>query len=125
MPPSDRSLPGAARADFGLPDRPLSVPLLIRGSFDNGLFVACCAIAVVALFVSVMLLRDHELTGAACVFTVAVVAAAPALFMGLWLRRQREWLEVTSAGFVLTSQDRRRVYTDEQVVGLSQQSLVG
>src|SRR4051795_10620272 len=100
MPPSEYPMPGDARPDLAdLPDRPLSVPLLIRGSFDNGLFVACCAVAVVALFVGAMLLRDAELMGAACVFGVAALAGVPALFMGVWLRQQREWLEVTSAGF--------------------------
>src|SRR3954471_22399124 len=116
MPPSEHPMPGASRPDLAdVPDRPLSVPLLIRGSFDNGLFVACCAVAVVASFVGVMILRDGEVTGAACVFGVAAIAAGPALFMGLWLRQQREWLEVTSAGFVLSGRAGRRVYTDGQV----------
>jgi hypothetical protein len=126
MPSSEHSLPGANRPDLAdLPDRPLTVPLLIRGSFDNGLVVACCAVAVVATGVGVLILRDGDLMAASSVFTLAAVAGAPALFMGLWLRRHREWLEVTSAGFVLTDRGGRRVYTDDQVIALAQQASIG
>jgi hypothetical protein len=101
------------------------VPLLIRGSFDNGLFVACCVVSGVSVVIGSLVVRDGDLMAAAFVFTLAAIAAAPALFMGLWLRRQREWLEVTSAGFVLSGRIGRRVFTDAQVVGLSQQSVIG
>src|SRR5688572_10457146 len=102
-----------------LPDRPLTVPLLIRGSFDNGLFVLCCVICGVALIIGALIARGGDGSAAAAAFLVATAAGVPALVMGLWLRQQREWIEVTLTGFVLSRQGQRRVYTDEQIVGLS------
>src|SRR5207302_4540744 len=56
---------------------------------------------------------------------VGLAAGVPAAALGLWLRRQRRWLEVTLTGFVLSRQGRRQVYTDGQVVGIARQVAPG
>src|SRR5437660_678934 len=110
MSSDDRFAPAGARPDLDdLPERPLTVPLLIRGSFDNGVFVACCAVAIFAGGIGVLLWRDLEPAGASLAFAVTAVAAVMAVVLGAWLGRQREWLEVTLTGFVLSRRGQRRV----------------
>jgi hypothetical protein len=123
---ADRPPQGDPRRDLDdLPDRPLTVPLLIRGSFDNGLFVACCVVALIFSGIGTLMWRERDLSAAFVVFGIAAAAALPALIMALWLRRQREWLEVTLTGFVLSRQGRRRVYSDSQLVGLAHHVTCG
>jgi hypothetical protein len=102
-------------------DRPLTVPLLIRGSYDHGLFVTFCAITVVLAGIGIIVLFRGRAPGAAyTLLFFSAVAAVPAVLLCLWLRGQRQWLEVTVTGFVLTRLDERRVYTDDQVIGITQ-----
>src|SRR5688572_5811224 len=80
-------------------DRPLTVPLLIRGSFDSSPFGLLVAIAAL-LFLGgcFALLRSATIEPALLCWAYASAAGIPALVIGLYLRRQRRWLEVTLTG---------------------------
>jgi hypothetical protein len=100
------------------PERTLTVPLLCRGSFRDGPFLASCLGAVVVLLVGSLLLITRSAVGG---MVWAAIAAAVVFTAGyaLALARRREWLEMTATGFVLSRRGRRRAYADEQVEAIA------
>jgi hypothetical protein len=111
------------RDDDALPvDRPLTVPLLIRGSFDNALFVFLCISCIILLGLGAIIwIREGNREGATVACSLGGVLAVLATLIGLWLLKRRQWLEVTLTGFVLSRREERRVYSDDQVVGIAQE----
>ncbi len=110
------SLPEPAPAD-----RPLTVPLLIRGSYDHPLFVAVWSMVVIfACLGAVSLLRTRVWDAALACWSISALMSVPATLLTLWIRRQRHWLEVSLTGFVISRRGQRRMYTDDQVVGVAQ-----
>src|SRR5262245_58385551 len=98
-----RALPGEAHREVALSvDRPLTVPLLIRGSFDNSLFGTLLVIVLLLLIAGLYgLIRERSIYPMLICWGIAAAAGVPAAVLGLWLRLRREWLEVTLTGFVL------------------------
>jgi hypothetical protein len=95
-------------------DRPLTTPLLVRGSLlDPCLFVLClgyCAIVLPILWTIPSLLT---------LALAAVAALIGPVSRWLWLLRRRRWLEVAVEGFAITEKGRRQRLTDEQVSGVA------
>jgi hypothetical protein len=106
-------------------DRPLTIPLLIRGSYDHPLFVALWVIVAIFFGLGLYGLAKHrDWDGALVCWSLAAVVAVPSTVFGLWLKQQRRWLEVTLTGFVISRRDQRRVYGDDQVVGVAQSARI-
>jgi hypothetical protein len=122
----DGSLPGSSQREVAaVPlDRPLTVPLLIRGSLDSGGFPTLPATFVLCVVIGFggLLLR-HNWFFAVVFWSLAAFIGVVTALVWLWLMHRRQWLEVTLPGFVLSHRDERRVYNDDQVVGLAQQTV--
>jgi hypothetical protein len=107
-------------------DRPLTVPLLVRGAADNRLLQALFWIAGGLFAVGLCAFLQHPArggrVGALLFFAGAALAAAPAVGLLLYLLPRRLWLQVTVTGFVLTRPAGSESCGDEQVVGLSRDS---
>jgi hypothetical protein len=112
--------PGADKAS--LPpciDRPLTIPLLVRGSLNRAVVGAPLVVAAVFLCMAlyVLLFRSGPLNPVEVAvyfggFAVGLLHAGPAI---LWLIRQRCWLEVTLTGLVLCDRRGRHAFADEAV----------
>jgi hypothetical protein len=103
------------------PERPITVPMLVRGSFQNPFFVVVTFLT--GLFVVLALIGHFRyppdsIFAAVCWF-LAGCCAFPSVVMAFWIVPRRRWLEVTLTGFVLTDRGRRRAYTDDQVEAIS------
>jgi hypothetical protein len=127
MSSSGPSLPASPRREVALPgDRPLTVPLLVRGSFDNVRFGFLCLflslLALVAFCAGSSVLMGRAWEPAVLLWSLAALCGGLAALLGLWQFRRRQWLEVTLTGFVLSHRDQRRVYSDDQVAGVAQYS---
>src|SRR4051794_12312740 len=99
MPPlSDPPPAGAPRDLAELPgDRPLTVPLLVRGSLDNLLFILLVGASVVLFGVGLaeLLRRPPRWDRVRTCIDLGFAAAVPAALVWLYLMRRRQWLEVT------------------------------
>jgi hypothetical protein len=104
-------------------DRPLTVPLLVGGSFDNILlvFLGVCCCVLIGIGLAARANPFNRPLALLC-WGMAGGVAFLALGLGLWLRQRRQWLEVTLTGFVLSRHDRRRRFGDDQVIGVAQTS---
>src|SRR5437016_5741923 len=106
-------------------ERPLTVPLLVRGSLDSSGLIALFLVG--AFFVGFAALmwwteraNDHFASG--FFLLLGCLILLPALVIGGLRWRRRRWLEVTLTGFLLTRRGRTVPFRDEQVVGVSQKS---
>src|SRR5262245_49349651 len=103
-----------------LPDRPLSVPLLVRGGFNSGLLVWLAFYGNAFILAGLFALLQPSPEAVAGVFwLIAAGFGVLVLLRALWLLPRRRWLEVTLNGFVLTRRGRRQTFLDADVVGLS------
>src|SRR5947209_5556338 len=114
--------PLSSLPDPALPaDRPLTVPLLIRGSYDHPLLVALWSmVGIFACLGVYSALRARVWDAALAYWSLSALVAVPGTLLGLWIRRQRHWLEVTLTGFVVSRRGQRRVYSDDQVASVAQ-----
>jgi hypothetical protein len=114
----DRESPGL--------DRPLTVPLLVRGAVDPRVMLPLAFVAFI--LVCIALNEPHRRTsdGGSFWFWSALAAgvAVPAALLTIWFLPRRRWIEVTLTGFVLTERRRRRAYADDEVVGLTRSFTV-
>src|SRR5262249_21341330 len=100
-------------------DRPLTVPLLVRGAADNRALQALFWVAGGLFAVGLCLFLQHPGRGArggALLFLAgAALAAAPAVGLLMYLLPRRLWLQVTVTGFVLTRPASSESCGDERV----------
>lgn len=108
-------------------DRPLTVPLLVRGALDSRalgvvfwLGVAATALGACVIFQSF----DGNLKGL-LVFAAGLALLALAAAMLAYLLPRRLWLQVTASGFVITRGGADQAFGDEHVVALSRDSAGG
>jgi hypothetical protein len=106
-------------------DRPLTVPLLVRGSFETFplivLSVCCLTFAGIAAFAwSKEPPRNHS--GSAAFLAIAALCGLPALVIATRAYAHRRWLEVTLTGFILTRRGQRTVIGDEEIVAVRHRS---
>ncbi len=101
-------------------DRPFTVPLLIRGSTGGTLFGGL--LLMTGVFFASALLVHLQSPGdplkPVCLF-FGTLFGVSSLIKFAWAFPRRRWLEVSRAGFVISSPRGKVVYDDEQVVGLS------
>ena len=101
-------------------DRPFSVPMLVRGS-SGGVTFGVSAL-ILGVFFAIGMIGQLNSLGDPFVLTCLVVGG---LFGGmslvklLWNVPRQRWLEVSRAGFVISSRKERVAYEDAQVIGLS------
>src|SRR5262245_22766027 len=107
-------------------DRPLTVPLKVRGALDNRVLVALYWITGGLLAVGLCLFAQHPSRGGrigALLFLAgAVLAAVPTLLLLFYLLPRRLWLQVTVTGMVVTRPAGSESYSDDQVLALSRDS---
>lgn len=107
--------------DFPELDRPLTVPLLVRGALDArvilGMMFLSFILAAIALNTRVRHPWDRVAPWLWILLALAV--AVPAVLMAMWHVPRRRWLEVTVTGFVLTERGKRLACSDDAVVGLT------
>ena len=121
-PAGDASVPGDA--GLGMPTgavaRPLTVPLLVRGSFWDAWTVRLVWVCVIVMAASSIALVSEGLEPTVLVAGAACAALAVSLILyQAWQANRRCWLEVTATGFVLNSREGKQTWSDAEVVGVS------
>src|SRR5436190_2302529 len=117
LPPPDAALSSA--------DQPLTVPLLVRGSPEQPALGGALILGILLALVGVGgLFKDDDLTPALVFFCLAAAILLPALGVVAWLATRRRWVQVTMTGFVLTENDHRAAFLDEQVLAVSTRARV-
>lgn len=102
-------------------DQPLTVPLLVRGSFGNPLFIALLSSSFLYLIRCVLAGVSPSPDRTVMAYSLGISATCLILGMLLltWLRGRRRWLAITIDGFVVTCPGGQRlVYTLDNVMGI-------
>lgn len=100
------------------------MPLLVSGTFRNGLFIVSGLGAAFFLTLGTVQLIHHA-TMDCCMLAITILPAVFTASYGLVLLRRRTWVEVTTTGFVLWRRGRRQVFTYEQVESIAHHVRVG
>ncbi|MFO0880167.1 MAG: hypothetical protein U0840_22695 [Gemmataceae bacterium] len=114
-------MPARPAPDLPSLDRPLSVPLLIRGAIDYRILAALMLLALLflglGLFFRIRMPDDSY--GPGFFWGMAAAFGLPGLLLLCWQVPRRRWLEVTLSGFVVTERGRRQVYSLVNVMGIA------
>src|SRR5262245_21247527 len=102
-------------------DRPLTVPMLVRGALDCRVLIGLLAFRTRMLLIrlNVRYRNPWDRVSLWYFLGVAAASATPAVLMTIYHLPRRRWIEVTLTGFVLTERRRRLALTDDDVLGLS------
>ncbi len=112
----------------GAGDRPLTVPLLVRGGLDPNTQRELVIIARLSALMAVVTIICGIVGAPGLLvlmqFTFAAGFGSLALGIFLWYHTRRRWLEVTLTGIVLTQRGQKIPVRDEQVIAVSRQRKI-
>jgi hypothetical protein len=121
------TIPDRERGDAAASDRPLTMPLLVRGGLDPN---TRRSLLFLATLIAILVAMDATYLIAGKPFELLLMVLFPAGFaliaLGIFLCyfARRCWLEVTLTGVILTRRGQRVAVGDEQIIAVSRLNVI-